>query len=182
MRIIKKLILAVGLVIILFFITMMVLVSMLVASNKKEQEDVEKVIGTGEKKILILYQDSVSDIVSRTLNRIMESIDESDCTITINHPRSDSTYQVSDYDLVVFLTPVYAGHISEPLQNYAKSQDFTDVNVVNIITGKREPASEIELLEGCIKNPKSMTNMKIKEPDAETIQNIHTLLMEDFYK
>ncbi len=178
LKILKKIAIGVGSIVLLCFLVMIITISILNASNKNEQKNVEQVVGDGEKKVLILYQDSVRDVVSRTLNGIVESFDENDCTITINHPRSDNTYQVSKYDLVVFLTPVYFGHISEPLQNFAKVQDFTDVNVVNIITGKLEPSSEVELIEGCIENPKSMITMKIKEPDMKNTQKIHNLLME----
>ena len=147
-----------------------------ISVNQKEQKNDEEVRGNGENKVLILYQESRGNLVADSLQIVIEHLEKNGYQITMNHPRTDNTYIAGNYELVVFITPVYAGKIAEPICNYAEKQDFTGVKVVNIITGLNDGTEEISELESHIKNAKEMCSIKIGNTDEITKKELQNML------
>ena len=123
-------------------------------------------IAGGTEKALILYQDSRGNTVEKKVKEIVAEVSEKGYSINLNHPRADLGYQVADYDVIILVTPIYVGKISEPLMNFADSQDFSGKKVYGLITGGLEDEGEIDKFKSHIKNAEMMVVEK---------QHIHEL-------
>ena len=162
-----KLILKIILVVFILMVVLMIATIKLFGDvNNKEQKKCEKMIPGGTEKALILYQDSRGNTVEKKVNEIVAKVSEKGYSITLNHPRADLDYQVADYDVIILVTPIYAGTLSKPLMNFADSQDFSGKKVYGLITGRLEDQGEIDAFKSHIKNAETVVVEK---------QHIHEL-------
>ncbi|RDU23517.1 flavodoxin family protein [Anaerosacchariphilus polymeriproducens] len=159
---------------ILFLLVVVAVASMAVlflGVNSKEQKNQENVLeGVGSDKALLLYQDSRGGLTGKAAKNAAESLHKKGYTVVMNHPRADLTYHLDEYNLVIFMTPVYAGKVSEPLKQYADSQDFAGKKVCIIVTGNsEEDKGEVDEMKKHVKNADCLYGKKV---NSEKIDNV----------
>lgn len=87
-------------------------------------------------KALIIYQPSISDISSRMAHQIAKGLNDSGYEVTINYPGEKLTYDISNYQIVIFGSGAYWSHSSKALIDYMKSiKDYSLEKVVLYSTG-----------------------------------------------
>lgn len=159
----KKILSIILLIIVLLIASVIIIVFACFNKIKSEQKNAEVILNEdGSKKALILYQDSLFSLTKKIINETSIMLSENDYSVTMNHPRSDLTYNVSDYDIVILATPVYASNVAKPILDYGKNNDFNNTSVIVIVTGQIiDETSEIEEIIENVNNPKEIKGIKI---------------------
>lgn len=148
-------------------------------SIEKEQANSEKITGYGDKQALVLYQESVSSMVKDNVDEITSVLQKSGYSTVSNHPRADLDYKIQDYDVIVFVSPVIARKVAQPLLDFADKQDFSGKKVYSVIVGMREDKGEKEKLEKHIKNATEKETIKVIGSDrAEMLENLEGFISE----
>lgn len=172
MKIVKLLLLVIGILFLLMIIGAVLMGVLFIGNVGKEQDNRETVMTGGDKKALLLYQNSRGGLTKKVATKVAESLKNEGYTVTMNHPRSDLTYDLNQYDRIVLMTPVYAGQIAKPLTEYADNHDFAGKKVCAIVTGSSlEETTEIEGLKGHIQNAEILCAKKIKSADSDEVSN-----------
>lgn len=153
----------VALVFVAFLVGFIILTSL--SSNKiqSEQSNKEEILyQEGSKNALILYQDSLLGLTKGIIEETAKILGGEGYRVTLNHPRSDLTYKITDYDLVVLASPVYAKKVASPIMEYARNHDFTNTRVLVVVTGKlTEETSEIEEIMNEVNLKEEINGFKI---------------------
>ena len=98
-------------------------------------------------------------------------------SVTANHPRTDSPYDPQDYDVVVLASPVYAGQVSEPLLHFTDTRDFTDINVLVLLTGSDlEETAELDAVKGKIRGANVLSGIKVDQADQRITDALKKLI------
>lgn len=164
-----KLILKVFLGFVLLLIAFGILmVTMFFSVNGKDQANKEQqfMVNPGEKSALVLYQESRMGLTNKAVKLVSSTLQAEGYSVTLNHPRSDSAYNVQDYDIIVLASPVYAGQVSVPLLNYAGEQDFTGKKVLVLLTGSDlAQTAELEAVEEKVSGASTLNSIKVDEAD-----------------
>lgn len=169
----KKIIKRVLLVLVLLFVVVMALgmgLTFLCSSKlQNEQKSSEVVMNeAGTKSALILYQESLFGSTKKIMKKTSTLLVENDYKVTMNHPRSDLTYDLSSFDIVILASPVYMGKVATPILDYAKDNNFQNSKVLVIVTGQIvEEIKEIDEITQSITSPKSIASIKVNGYNAQ---------------
>lgn len=147
--------------------------------NGKEQADkeIQHLVNPEQHTALILYQDSRLGLTKKAVELASTTLQLEGYSVTLNHPRSDSPYDVKDYDLVILSSPVYAGNVSTPLLNYAKMQDFAGVKVLVLLTGADlAQTAEIEAVKEKVTGAESVNSIKVDKVDERIINSVKEVI------
>lgn len=121
------------------FILFLVLFCLVILSTNLPKGNHEEVLESDEQpiaKALIIYQPLISDISSRMAHQIAKGLNDSGYEVTINYPGKKLSYDISNYQIVVFGSGVYWSHSSKALIDYMKSiKDYSLEKVVLYSTG-----------------------------------------------
>ena len=134
--------------------------------NATEQTYAEEKIGAQDKQALILYQESITNMVKDNVDAISATLQKSGYSIVTNHPRADLDYAVQDYDVIdfdviVLVSPTYARQVAQPLLDFIDTQDFTSTKVYGVIVGMIEQKGQAKRLEERIKNADKKEVVKV---------------------
>lgn len=164
----------------LLLVTAVILVMVLFFSvNGKEQANKEQYLSvdSSEKSALILYQESRMGLTKKAVEIAGSTLQNEGYSVTFNHPREDSEYNVQDYDIIVLASPVYAGQVSTPLLNYADTQDFTDKSVFVLLTGDDlKQTAELEVMKDKVTTAAALNAIKVDKADERISAAIKELI------
>lgn len=173
MKIVKFILLVIGILFILMIIGVVLMGVLFIGNNNKEQTNQETVITGGEKNALLLFQNSRGGLTKKAADKVAENLKNEGYTVVMNHPRSDLTYDLNQYEAIVLMTPVYAGQIAKPLTEYADDHDFAGRKVCVIVTGSAmEETTELDGLKDHIQNAEVLYGKKIKSADNEEVSTV----------
>jgi menaquinone-dependent protoporphyrinogen IX oxidase len=159
--VLKKILIGVGVIIFLMAVFMVLTALILSSNNKQKGVNEEKMSAQGElvKKALIIYQPG--GISSNIAHQIAKGINDGGYEVTLNYPGEKLRYDISEYSIIVFGTPVYAGQPSKALTDYMSSvKDFSSSKVMLYSVGMIENKVELDVMEKNLNGKKA--NEKVK--------------------
>ena len=118
-------------------------------TNKIQNKDnpVEYVIENPDKKAIVIYQKGRTDYPLEVADYIADKLSNDGYQVLVNHPGDFLPTDLSEYDLIMFGTPVYASTVSSVLETYIKSvTNFGDAKVIYYITGMRTGGEELDII------------------------------------
>lgn len=92
-------------------------------------------------KALIIYQPSKHNT---TYNMVMAAVDvfvKNGYEVTVNYPNKGVTYNMADYDIILFGSPVYCGAVSKCLLFYLEHCIFAKNKIGIFLTGTAEAST-----------------------------------------
>lgn len=161
-----------------FLIVLMLLVTGMVSAANKPKGDKEEILpGKGEKpkKAIIIYQPALTKVTTRRAQELAAGLNAGGYEVTLNHPGQDLAADLSQYDLVLFGSPAYAGQLTKALTDYmaeacpalAKAAGTTP-RLVLFATGGLDQTEEFDRLAGLLAGLNVVKKVKFtpKGPDA----------------
>ena len=143
----KKIILIIICSIITFIVVGIGCVFWVVKANDAKNNDNPVYYGDegSTKKALIVYQNGRSSYNKDVAENIASGLSDKGYYVTTNQPGDYLKKNLSEYDLVIFGSPVYAAQISSVLQEYAKSVDnFGKARVICYCVGNNPNDDELK--------------------------------------
>jgi len=169
-RYMKKVLLVVVGVIAVTVVTGIVGVNLLSSANKPKgnKEEILKSSKQSAQKALIVYQPSISSIMSKIVHQIAKGLNDGGYEVTLNYPGDHLTTDVSKYSVVVFGAPVYGGGPAAVLTDYmSKVKDYSSSKVVLLSTGSMDDDKELNQMEGFLNGAKANKKIKFKTKNKE---------------
>lgn len=90
----------------------------------------EKTVGSGAKKALLIYHPSKHKSCDNITDAIADELVQNGYTVTINKPSEKISYNVNEYDLLVYGTAVYCGQPSTPLKEFVRRSPSAEKKVL----------------------------------------------------
>jgi len=149
----------IGVFLILVFVLMVLTVGMVSAANKPKGDKEQVLAGKGEKpkKAMIIYQPALTKITTEIAQELAAGLNAGGYEVTLNHPGKHLSTDLSGYELVVFGSPTYAGHMTKTLTKYMQQAcpqlaTATGVKprIVLFATGQLDQTEEFDRLEGLL--------------------------------
>lgn len=115
-------------------------------------------------KALVIYQPAWTHITQNAAAALAESLKEKGYDVTVNYPGSFLPHDVSNYDVLVFGTPIYNSKGSPLVVKYLKSlKGLSGKKVILFTTGSTTPMEKDRVYDGIesyIKDVSSMQRIK----------------------
>lgn len=89
-------------------------------------------------KALIIYQPSKHGTLYKMVMVAVDVFVKNGYEVTINYPNKGVTYNMSDYDIILFGSPIYCGSVSKSLLFYLEHCIFSNNKVGVFLTGVTE--------------------------------------------
>lgn len=160
------------LVIVLIIIGGVVTIGSIVSSSNKVHEPDEVVVKGGEKKALLIYQPSKSSMTKDASLKLADVLKEEGYTVKVNYPSDKLNYDLNDYDVLAFGSPVYAGQVSTVLKDYMNNNPVENKKIIVYSVGSiPNNQDELNALEASVKGSNDIFKKKYTK-DTE----------DDFYK
>lgn len=157
------------LIIIIIFILVMVYFSTIL---NKTYDLNENTVGNGKKSALLVYSLSRGNGTEEMSKNIANTLSENNYTVTMNYPSEKLNYNLKDFDLIIFGTPVYAGKISSSLEKYIKSQNIKNENIILFVTGMlTDKHEEEETMKKWLDSSNSISTIKVNSKDYDKMNN-----------
>lgn len=138
---------------------------------------------TAAKKALIIYQKGRSSLSSAVAGEIASGLKKDDYDVLVNHPGDFLPADLSEYDLVMFGSPVYVSSLSPVLEEYIKSVDyFGNAEIIYYTTGVLETGEELKTIADTFDNVTFTGIVKIAKADMDqgvVYRKIRDILDED---
>lgn len=123
-------------------------------------------------KALIVYQKSRTDFAENVMKSYAKKVSEKGYNVTVNHPGDYMPKDVSEYDIVIFQSPVYMAATSPVMNDYISSiNNFGDAKLVFIATGMLESEEEFSAIEELFNDHKLDYLFKITQSDYKKDNN-----------
>lgn len=121
-----------------------------------------------EKKALIIYQKGRSGFSTSVAIEIASGLKNDGYNVLVNHPGDFLPTDLSEYDLVMFGSPVYVSSLSPVLEKYIKSvKDFGNAKIIYYTTGVLETTEDLKPIPETFKGIKFTGIVKIAKADLE---------------
>ena len=151
-------------VIIFLVITMAVSFGRIISESNRPRGNHEEVLKSSlpsPKKALVVYQPSSSDMSSRMAHKIASGINSEGYEVILNYPGDHLPTTVSEFDVVVFGSAVYAGQPSKLLVDYiSKIRVGSNCKVALYSTGSVKEELELDNMEKTLKDAKAYRKIK----------------------
>lgn len=121
----------------------------------------EKIMGDGARKALLLYQPSNGGHNVPLAHALAQQVAKQGYTVVMNHPSERLTYNLEEYDLLLFGTPSYLGETSKALRSYIKSHPVWGKHIFLFVTGGVTEAPELESLKSLFPVGNELHGIKI---------------------
>lgn len=123
-------------------------------------------------KALIIYQPSKHNT---TYNMVMAAVDifvKNGYEVTVNYPNKGVTYNMSDYDIILFGSPIYCGAVSKCLLFYLEHCIFARNKIGIFLTGTSEASiTDFEEIDKRIDIEKAdVRKIKLTKGDEEDMR------------
>jgi len=176
MKVFKIVFLGIGIFIIVAIIVAILVFTMLNKSNSKVNEPNEVVYkGTSDKKALVVYQPSKGDTTENISTAAAKQLNGEGYTVVVNYPSEKLTYNLQDYDIIAFGTPVYMGQTSGTLTDYIKKNKFTGKKVLLYTTGSNtEAMDEVNKMEENLEKGNKVAKIKVSKEQEDKIKEFIT--------
>ncbi len=156
-----------------------------VNSIKKELAPQEAVIGSGNNQALLIYQPSNADAVSSATvsakTVIANTLADRGYTVTVNYPSAKLDYDLKDYDIIIFGSPVYSGSLSPVLKEYVENNPVTGKNILIFVTGMHpEDGKEHEDMKTWVNEENLVEAIKTSEDENNRLTSFITQALESW--
>ena len=141
-----------------------------VSSVNKEHAPAEAVVGTGDRSALVIYEPSRLSTTKDMSMAIADTLAGAGYTVTVNFPSSRLDYDLEDYDVIAFGTPVYAGQVSSALKSYVESNPVEGKHVLVYVTGASpDDTKELDEMVSWVNAANSVSSIKVTKDDGERL-------------
>lgn len=134
----------------------------------------EKIIGNKEnkEKALVLYCPSLHDSVDVVKNCIVEKLYEKGYTVFSNFPSTEFRYNLDEFEVICFISPVYMRNVSRQLSEVMVSSDFRRKKVLIISVGKEMSVKkELEYMKNLLNKDNKFNLLKTTKEEKRKIEN-----------
>jgi len=121
----------------LIFISVLLFAFLLVVPQMEKITELETKNSEGKSgKILVVYHPGLSSFQKDVTMSYVKGLVERDFIVDITTPSSNTTTEITSYDLIVLGAPTYEFSPAKPMENYiTRVGDFKGKKIVAIITG-----------------------------------------------
>lgn len=169
---VKKIAKIIGLCILGLFLLMItagiITMNTLSSCIKKEYKANETVIGSGEKKALLIYEPSKSDVAKEVSMSVAQTMKDAGYTVTINYPSKELTYDWKEYDVIALGSPVYFGTVSPALKKYVQRNPVENKKIFIYAVGMADDPKELIEMSSWISKNNNIVKTKCIAEDRET--------------
>lgn len=130
---------------------------------------VEKQVGFGFKKALLIYQPSNRGRNHAIAWNLARTLAKANHTVTLNFPSPVLKYDPNDFDLLVFGGSAYMGELGRPLKDYLSSLKFKGKKVLLFVVGDLEKAPELAGLRLCVPAGNQVRSIKIRPDEGNKL-------------
>ena len=128
----------------------------------------EVILKGGDKQALIIYQPSKHDTAKNLSMALGEELQKQGYTVTINFPSEDLTYDIDDYDVIAYGSPVYASNVSPVLEDYITSLNMKDKKVIVYAVGMlTDETVELDNMISWISKDNAISVIKISKGEED---------------
>ncbi|MDQ0359842.1 flavodoxin family protein [Breznakia pachnodae] len=128
----------------------------------------EVILKGGDKQALIIYQPSKHDTAKNLSMALGEELQDQGYTVTINFPSEDLTYDIDDYDIIAYGSPVYASNVSPVLEDYITSLNMKDKKVIVYAVGMlTDETVELDNMISWISKDNAISAIKISKGEED---------------
>lgn len=100
------------------------------------------------KKAIIIYQKGRTNYSELVVNNLAKKLSENEYYVLVDHPGDFLSKDLSEYDVVIFGSPVYISTLSPVLEEYIKSiENYGNAKVVYCVMGMLEAGEEIDAIK-----------------------------------
>lgn len=125
------------------------------------------------KKALLVYQKSRTSFSNNLAVSVAESLSENGYNVLMNYPGDYLSKDLSEYDLLIFQSPVYMATPSPVLTDYIKSiENYGDAKVIFYSTGMLDTTEEFASIEELFSNHPLDGLFKITQSEFKRDRNI----------
>jgi len=160
----KTILIVIGVIFGILVLSMVIFVTLVSSANKPKgnHEQILKSKQQSPQKALIVYQPSISGISSNMAHEIAKGLNDNGYEVTLNNPGDHLTANISEYSIVVFGSPVYAGKTSDAMTNYiSKIEDFSKSKFVLYSTGSiPNELKELDVMEKLLNGASAYKKVK----------------------
>lgn len=121
----------------------------------------EKIIGDGPHKALLLYQPSNGAHNVPLAMALAKELAKEGYRVTVNHPSHRLTYNLGEYDLLLFGSPSYLGETSKALRTYIQGHPVRGKRIFLFVTGSASESPELEHLKTLIPAENEIHGIKV---------------------
>lgn len=116
-----------------------------VLKNNEQKKPYNETFGTGEKKAFVMYQPSSTDVMEEVVDNYINGLIDAGYTVDVTYPDLEKEYDLSQYDLVSYGSPVYGGEVLDIMKEcVGKITSYNDEAEVFLFTvGIDDKESEI---------------------------------------
>ena len=142
-------VIAIILLIIFYFLTYIIILPMGAGSAvlsilDREKNILVETIGSDDstEQIYIVYHPGMSKFTTKVLRALAENIAQNNYKITLYCARKDLQINLQDAKAIGFASPVYAGAIRPPLEDFIQRNELSDIECFVVLTGGGEEVAE----------------------------------------
>jgi len=135
-------IIAIILLIIFYFLTYIIILpagvgSVVVSILDREKNIPAETIGSDDftEQIYIIYHPGGSKFTTKVLKALAEDIAQNNYKVTLHCAGKDLQINLQDARAIGFASPVYAGLIRPPLENFIQRNEFSGIKCFVVLTG-----------------------------------------------
>lgn len=158
-------------VIIVVAVGFMILVKVMVSENNKDKGEYNKVIEAAAAeapKALIVYQPTMSDTGKKIAEQMAAGLHDKGYEVTLVYPSEKLSSDISEYEIVILGSGVYAGKSSLALRDYITSVDvFSGKKVFLYSIGSMETIPELDEISSEFDGAESLTTFKFQSMDKD---------------
>jgi len=144
-------VMAIILLIIFYFLTYIIILpagagSMVISILDREKNIPAETIGSDDstKQIYIVYHPGMSKFTTKVLRALAEDIAQNNYKVTLYCAGKDLQINLQDARAIGFASPVYAGLIRPPLENFIQRNEFSGIECFVALTGADKEGIEVD--------------------------------------
>jgi len=144
-------IIAIILLIIFYFLTYIIILpagagSMVISILDREKNIPAETIGSDDstEQIYIVYHPGMSKFTTKVLRALAENITQNKYKVTLYSAGKDLQINLQDAKAIGFASPVYAGLIRPPLEDFIQRNELSGIECFVVLTGGGEEVAEAD--------------------------------------
>ena len=144
-------IIAVILLIIFYFLTYIIILpagvgSTVISILDREKNIPAETIGSDDstEQIYIVYHPGISKFTTKVLRALAENITQNKYKVTLYSAGKDLQINLQDARAIGFASPVYAGLIRPPLENFIQQNEFSGIECFVVLTGGSKESIDVD--------------------------------------